>query len=497
MEYFIRSGGQGTDDDLAQIVLKLVCNFDYKKRGKNTTASKGTATKKSPVIAPHFSGFRMLATGVEARLTNNITLTKISGKGHTMMDYFVMQNRKTFSFDYQRKVVGWNYFADARLFLNLTGGHFNQVQVTGSHVASVKVADSDKLMESIKRSAKYMPGELYEQVKALLTPEAIAGMAAFGATYVASQLTPVGWIADALVAVMFIGGVIFMGTELIEVGKLLIKFYETATNASSDAQYDEAGKYFAEAVIKVGVDVIITIIFHKATKAVDRKIIKVKSNSGGGGGGNGSGKEVGRKKGTEFEKPKEEESKPKTPKVIKKYKDGWSQEKVLAIEKGKRPSPSTYLTEEYIADYKAKFEKEGGSFIVVKSWTEGGNPKYTTLPERKFVGLKSEMDAVIAKYEKSGKDWKVLRDELNLGKDVDLSLDEIHYVTVKPNDPRFKFEMPDGNERGAIDGEWVPGGHTKSGTTEAALVGAEKVDHGKKIENLLNIFGKGNTKKIK
>jgi YwqJ-like deaminase len=306
MEYFIRSGGQGTDDDLAQIVLKLVCNFDYKKRGKNATASKRTTTKKPPAIAPHFSGFRMLATGVEARLSNNITLMKISGKGHTMIDYFVMQNRKTFSFDYQRKVVGWNYFADARLFLNLTGGHFNQVQVTSSHVASVKVADSDKLIEAIKRSAKYMPGELYEQVKALLTPEAIAGMAAFGAAYVASQLTPVGWIADALVAVMFIGGVIFMGTELIEVGKLLIKFYETATNASSDAQYDEAGKYFAEAVIKVGVDVIVMIIFHKATKAVDRKIIKIKSNSGGGGGnGGGNSETIAPKSEPEPVKPKE------------------------------------------------------------------------------------------------------------------------------------------------------------------------------------------------
>jgi hypothetical protein len=186
MEYFIRSGGQGTDDDLAQIVLKLVCNFDYKKRGKNTTASQ-SGSKKPPAITPHFSGFRMLATGTEARLSNNITLTKISGKGHTMIDYFVMQNRKTFSFDYQRKVVEWNYFADPRLFLNLTGGYFNQVQVTSSHVASVKVADSEKLLEAMKRSAKYMPGELYEQVKALLTPEAIAGMAAFGAAYVVNS----------------------------------------------------------------------------------------------------------------------------------------------------------------------------------------------------------------------------------------------------------------------------------------------------------------------
>jgi hypothetical protein len=407
MEYFIRSGGQGTDDDLAQIVLKLVCNFDYKKRGKNTTASQ-SGSKKPPAITPHFSGFRMLATGTEARLSNNITLTKISGKGHTMIDYFVMQNRKTFSFDYQRKVVEWNYFADPRLFLNLTGGYFNQVQVTSSHVASVKVADSEKLLEAMKRSAKYMPGELYEQVKALLTPEAIAGMAAFGAAYVASQLTPVGWIADALVAVMFIGGVIFMGTELIEVGKLLIKFYETATNASSDAQYDEAGKYFAEAVTKVGVDVIVLIVFHKATKAVDRKIIKIKSNSGGGGGSGG---------GTSETLPPKKPTTPK-PVVGKRFRyKGYGGDIVTKPNKtttviGKFKDPDGHGTQDILALPEGEFSR---------GKPNNGGINILDLPSAEYEGL-------IAKYgEEAGKEmfWKkhnqpFLEDAFKRGDDIRL-----------------------------------------------------------------------------
>ena len=41
---------------------------------------------------------------------------------------------------------------------------------------------------------------------------------------------------------------------------------------------------------------------------------------------------------------------------------------------------------------------------------------------------------------------------------------------------------------GAIIGEWVPGGYTKNGTAEAALVGAENIVHNKNMNQLLNNF---------
>ena len=157
---------------------------------------------------------------------------------------------------------------------------------------------------------------------------------------------------------------------------------------------------------------------------------------------------------------------------------------------------STYLDETYIANHINKFKSEGASFIVVKSWTEGGNPIYKTLPARKFVGLRSEMDAVIAKYHAAGNDWTVLRDQLNLGATVDLSSEEIYYITVDGSDPRFSFDVPNGNEPGAIVGDWVPGGATKSGTKEAALVGSEKIVTNKDINQLLSNFT-GNWVQIK
>jgi hypothetical protein len=152
------------------------------------------------------------------------------------------------------------------------------------------------------------------------------------------------------------------------------------------------------------------------------------------------------------------------------------------------PLPSTYLDATYITNHINKFKQEGAGFIVVKSWTEGGNPLNVTLPSRKFVGLRSEMDAVIAKYKAQGNDWTVLRDELNLGPNTNLAAEEIYYIKIDGNDARFNYDVPTGNEYGAIAGEWVPGGYTKNGTVEAALIGAENITHNKSITQLINNF---------
>ena len=98
------------------------------------------------------------------------------------------------------------------------------------------------------------------------------------------------------------------------------------------------------------------------------------------------------------------------------------------------------------------------------------------------------MDAVIAKYKAAGNDWRILRDELNLGTDVDLSVDEIFYISIDGSDSRFSFDMPNGNEYGAIIGEWVPAGYTQNGIAETALKGSEGITHNKNVTTLLNNF---------
>lgn len=168
---------------------------------------------------------------------------------------------------------------------------------------------------------------------------------------------------------------------------------------------------------------------------------------------------------------------------------------VVSKSKGSIPSPNTYLDADFITKHINKFKQEGAGFIVVKNWINNGS--FNSLPPRKFVGLRGETDNIIARYKSSGNDWTILRDELNLGSNTNLANEEIYYIKIDPNDSRFSFDMPNGNESGAIVGEWIPGGYTKNGITEAALNNSENVLHNKDINQLLNYFGAAKWEKIK
>ncbi len=162
-------------------------------------------------------------------------------------------------------------------------------------------------------------------------------------------------------------------------------------------------------------------------------------------------------------------------------------DEIINLEQGNRPdNPAEYLPEEYISEHLAKFENEGAGIIVIEDWIN--NPKYKTLsPDGKFVGLGSEMDLLIEKYKASGGDWKVLRDGLNLGENVTLEDSRIAYVKTMPKDPRFEYKIPTGNEGGAYEGEWIPGGYTKAGTSEATMSGGEHIVHNNNIDNLSKV----------
>ena len=50
-----------------------------------------------------------------------------------------------------------------------------------------------------------------------------------------------------------------------------------------------------------------------------------------------------------------------------------------------------------------------------------------------------------------------------------------------------EIKMPTGNERGANE-MWIPGGKTSGGTTEAVLVGSDKVVHNGKWDTFISFF---------
>lgn len=125
-----------------------------------------------------------------------------------------------------------------------------------------------------------------------------------------------------------------------------------------------------------------------------------------------------------------------------------------------------------------KFNTEGGAFVIRKR--DIVRSDYTTFAPRKFVGLKSEMDNVMTQYYRAGSDTRVLVKELDLGDGYFKADDEVFLVNVKPNG-NFTFDLPNGNENGAYENFWVPGGFTGHGTAEAILTNSGNFVHDKKV----------------
>ena len=175
---------------------------------------------------------------------------------------------------------------------------------------------------------------------------------------------------------------------------------------------------------------------------------------------------------------------------------GWDKNRVLNLNKPDRPIPRTYLSEEYIRTHLGYFEETGSAFIIRKRDIIDPNA-HPTLAPRKFVGLLSEMEVVFQKFKNSGDDTRILIEELDLGDNYIQQLDEVFFVKIEPGDSRFVYGIPSGNEFGAYEGLWEPGGKTKHGTLEAVLVNADQFNFSKSWDSFLEIFGRDNVIRLK
>ncbi|GEM_PF-2470626 len=167
--------------------------------------------------------------------------------------------------------------------------------------------------------------------------------------------------------------------------------------------------------------------------------------------------------------------------------NGKTADDILDIPKPNRPKPSTYLRSNSLNTHKQLFDSEGGAFLVVKSWIEGGS--FNEFPIRKYVMLNSDMSDAITKY-RTSRNISDLEDALGY-RSGDLSgLDDEIFVFYVKND-KYKFEMPNGNEIGA-NNLWIPGGKTSGGYREAVIIDklnpSAKIIHNKNIEELKSQF---------
>ncbi|NWA04939.1 PAAR domain-containing protein [Pseudomonas gingeri] len=167
----------------------------------------------------------------------------------------------------------------------------------------------------------------------------------------------------------------------------------------------------------------------------------------------------------------------KTPEPrVASYKPGMTDADIMAIPKGSRPPPGDYLEGPYIDKHLKTFEDEGGSFLFTAD--DIANPKYTSFNPNKFVMARSDLEGVVAQYQKTG-DVSVL--ESALGYDPgSLAGKDIYMMNL--DNP--KVLMPTGNE-GGVNSLWRPGGLTHPGGMREAVLDNVPISHGNDIDALM------------
>jgi len=141
-------------------------------------------------------------------------------------------------------------------------------ELVGGERPIAQWSTTEKLREAINRSLPKLPAHVAHEIKAMLTPQALAIMAGALALWGVSHFFAVGEIADAI---MLVGGGLLMGTVAADVGAHLGKFGGLVVRARTDADLDAAADHFAQAVSKGGVQVVLAILLYKGAKTLPKR----------------------------------------------------------------------------------------------------------------------------------------------------------------------------------------------------------------------------------
>ena len=129
-----------------------------------------------------------------------------------------------------------------------------------------KLVPVEKLAEAVSRSAKALPEEVAEELRALFTPATLATMVGVFAAYIAAHATGIGQAMDIG---MLIAGGIFFGLDAFAIFKDIAGF-AGAVNATTEEELDKAGEHLASAVAKIGVDAVMTLLTKKVADEVGK-----------------------------------------------------------------------------------------------------------------------------------------------------------------------------------------------------------------------------------
>lgn len=120
-----------------------------------------------------------------------------------------------------------------------------------------------KLLETLRRAKPKILPEAWQQIEAILTPEAIAIVAAVLVAWVVSHAFGVGAAIDIIIAVV---GVVAIGLAVFAGLDHLYEFAAGAYTARTAAELDAAAEHFAEAVAILGIQAVLAVLFRGAPR---------------------------------------------------------------------------------------------------------------------------------------------------------------------------------------------------------------------------------------
>ena len=129
-----------------------------------------------------------------------------------------------------------------------------------------------QLGEAMRRSLPRLAPGVRAEIKKLLTPEALAAIAAVLGLWVGSHFIGIGEIIDIIllaVGVLAIGLAVFDG-----VGELA-EFSRTALGAGSEQDLDRASIHFANAVTILGIQAVLAVLFRGAPRTYSGRHLNV------------------------------------------------------------------------------------------------------------------------------------------------------------------------------------------------------------------------------
>ena len=130
------------------------------------------------------------------------------------------------------------------------------------------LSTQDRIAEAMRRSLPLMPAEARGQIEALLTPQALAIVAATLVLWAGSHLVGIGEIVDVI---LLVAGFAMIGMGVFSGAQELYNFAHTAVNAQTDADLDRAARHFANAVGILGISVVSALLLRRSAGSVAQR----------------------------------------------------------------------------------------------------------------------------------------------------------------------------------------------------------------------------------